>query len=220
MAAECDAQATKHQQYLESRMLVCACAGETHSLEQKAQHLHPSQLSHLMAVIPDLHPLKRCTPCIFSITQMPKFSTPRRQINIRTCSPAVQGTDELRTWKGVKWCVSKRIGWFLQAPIGTRQTAPAKQNVEVKGEFCSLQDAAHQRADALERKVGCGMPHYTTYERRAYSQALHHCDAGNAGGFINVTSKRGVTSHPKTSLLLSSAQEAAAHTAALKDVTG
>jgi hypothetical protein len=40
------------------------------------------------------------------------------------------------------------------------------------------------------------------------------------GGIKNVTSKRGVTSHPKTSVLLSSAKEAAAHTTALKDVTG
>jgi hypothetical protein len=44
LAAECDAQASKHEQYLESRMLVCACADEARAIGTKGAALTPEPI--------------------------------------------------------------------------------------------------------------------------------------------------------------------------------
>ncbi len=114
---------------------------------------------------------------------------------------------------------------FIPAPTGTRLTEPAgeERHGETgagRGWAAGRQEQGHQRADAFKSEVCSGVTHNSADERRAHCQPLQHRQAGNMPPSAAVTSRRGVMSQPKTSVLPSSAKEATAHTAALKDVTG
>ncbi len=60
-----------------------------------------------------------------------------------------------------------------------------------------------------------------TDKRSADCDCLQQCDVGNGRmSAVCATSSRGVINHPNTSVLPSSAHDAAAQTTALNDVTG